>query len=723
MIMPRVKLLGGTAYTVCAVMLAIATPAVAAEAPPATNDAPPDRPADAPIVVTARRLDEARSAIQKSLGADSYGISAAAIQALPGGDNQQFNQIMLQLPGVVQDGFGQFHVRDDHANLQYRINGTILPEGLAVFGQTLSPRLIDHFDLLTGALPAQYGLRTAGVIDIHTKSGFANGGQISLYGGSHDTFEPSVEYGGSNGTTNYFVSADYRHDALGIENVTSARTALHDATDQFQGFAYVDHILSANDRISFVGGYSNQWFQIPNPPGLIATSPVAVDGQTTFASDRLNETQLERTGFGQLAFLHDNGPLTVQIGAFARYSALLYRPDAVGELIFNGQAQAAVKTDLALGLQGDASWRVGGGHTLRFGGFVQHDNTRSNTTTAVFPVDGGGVANGPPLTIGDRSTKNAVMLSAYVQDEWQLSGKVTLNYGARFDYYDAYRHENQLSPRANLVWQPGALTTLHLGYSRYFSPPPFELVANGTIARFVGTSAAANSLVNTTPRAERQHYFDIGMQQKLAPGFTVGIDGYYRLSRHMVDEGQFGAPIILTPFNYAFGRVRGVNLYGNYQRGAWLLYANFAVAKAQGRQIESSEFSFSADDLAYIASHYIYVDHDQTYTGSAGASYSFKDGALTGLKLGASMIYGSGLRSDLVLADGTTIPNGAHLPAYAQVNLAASYKWEKAGVEVRFDVTNAFDAKYQIRDGTGIGVGAPQWGPRRGFFFGISKDL
>jgi hypothetical protein len=104
---------------------------------------PPVPPAQAQpehtIVVTARRLDEARASIQPSLGADSYAVSQDAIKALPGGANQQFNQILLQIPGVSQDGGGQFHVRDDHANLQYRINGTILPEGLAVFGQTLSP--------------------------------------------------------------------------------------------------------------------------------------------------------------------------------------------------------------------------------------------------------------------------------------------------------------------------------------------------------------------------------------------------------------------------------------------------------------------------------------------------------------------------------------------------------------------------------------------------------
>src|SRR5204863_461131 len=64
------------------------------------------------IVVTAKRLDSAREHIQPSLGASNYEITSDTIKALPGGENQQFNQILLQAPGIVQDGFGQFHVRD-----------------------------------------------------------------------------------------------------------------------------------------------------------------------------------------------------------------------------------------------------------------------------------------------------------------------------------------------------------------------------------------------------------------------------------------------------------------------------------------------------------------------------------------------------------------------------------------------------------------------------------
>jgi len=677
-----------------------------------------DRPSD--IVVTAKRLDAARASIQPSLGATAYTIGNATIRALPGADNQQFNQIVLQLPGVVQDGFGQFHVRDDHGNLQYRINGTILPEGIAVFGQTLSPRLIDKFSLLTGALPAQYGLRTGGILDITTKSGFKNGGAISLYGGSHDTIEPSVEYGGSTGSTNYFVSGGFRHNTLGIESVDGSSNPLHDTTNQGQAFGYVDHILDDHNRVSLVAGYSNQHFEIPNPRGLHAAQEgpgYEVGGVTDFLSNDLDERQVEQTGFGQLAWLHDSGKLTVQTSLFARYSTLNYTPDVLGELLFNGQAQRAVKHDLALGAQVDAAWRVSDAHTIRFGGVISRERGTSRTTTQVFPVDDLGNQTGQPFAISDNGGKTQWTYSAYLQDEWKLLPRVTVNFGGRFDYYKGFRAEHQFSPRINLVWQPTDRTTIHLGYARYFSPPPFELVASRTVSLFNGTSAAAPNTQNTTPFAERQNYFDVGFQQKIGEGLTVGVDAYYRRSHNLIDEGQFGAPIILTPFNYRRGKIRGIEANASYARGPWLIYANFAYAQAKGKDIVSSQFSFDPADLDYIRTHYIFLDHDQTYTGSGGISYAFQQGVLAGLKLSGDMIYGSGLRTD------GAVPNGAKLKAYAQFNLSASYRIAGPGIEVRFDVINVGDHKYEIRDGSGVGVGAPQFGPRRGFFVGLSKDI
>ena len=152
------------------------------------------------------------------------------------------------------------------------------------------------------------------------------------------------------------------------------------------------------------------------------------------------------------------------------------------------------------------------------------------------------------------------------------------------------------------------------------------------------------------------------------------------------------------------------------------------MQKAKGKQIDSAQFNFAPQDLAYIAANYIHLDHEQQKTASGGVSYLWHD-----TRFSADFLLGSGLRADLDLPAGQTtpyggtgIPNGAHLPYYTQVNTGLTHLFPIPGagtLTARFDIINIFDREYEIRDGTGVGVGAPQFGPRRGFFVGLSKSL
>ena len=725
-----------------AVFVALATAAVAQVDPGAPQASSVGRglitPATSPpsstgsvseVVVTAQRLNAARESIEPGLGASTYTINNATIQAQPGGENQQLNQVILQLPGVVQDSFGQFHVRDDHNGIQYRIDGVILPEGISVFGQTLSPRLVDSLSLITGALPAQYGLQTAGIIDVTTKSGIENGGSVSLYGGSHGEYEPSFQYGGHSGGTDFFISGEFRRSQLGIESPDGSSTPDHDRADEGNLFVYVDYILTQQDRVSFIGGYSNDRFQIPNTPGLDPDLGLNVNGITSSPSSLLNETQREVTGFALGSWLHDAGNYTVQTSIFSRYSTLDFRPSAdLGDLLFTGISQNALKRDTAFGVQSEGVYKLTPDHTLRGGVIIQGERATSDTTSLVLPVDANGdQTTTTPETVPDNGAKTQFIYSLYLQDEWKLLNNLTLNYGLRADDLNSYRNEKQLSPRINLVWLPAPDTTLHAGYARYFNPPPFELVADRTVVKFQGTSAASEVTADTLPEAERQNYFDVGGEQHLLNHrLTLGVDVFYRKSHELIDEGQFGAPIILTPFNYQNGLIFGQEFTADYVQGPLTAYVNFTHQRAQGKDINSSQFNFGSDDLAYISHNYIYLDHDQTYTGSAGGSYLIRDGVIGGTRFGFDLLYGSGLRADQVLPDGSTVPNGAHVPDYVTVNLTAAHHFvlPYAGhVDVRFDIINVANKTYEIRDGTGVGVGAPQFGAARGFFGGITKSF
>jgi outer membrane receptor protein involved in Fe transport len=587
-------------------------------------------------------------------------------------------------------------------------------------------------DLVTGALPAEFGLRTSGIIDIKTKSGALEpGGSVSIYAGSHGTLQPSFDYAGSSGDIQYFVSGDFLTSGLGIESPDGSSNPLHDQTHQHHGFGYIEKLIDANNRVGAGLGSSVGSFEIPNRGNQQTTYALTGTTPTPYPSDTLNENQREVTQFAFLSYQHSDGQLDWQTSLVSRYSSLTFNPDVTGDLLFDGIAQHAYKLNKALALQSDASYRVNDDHTLRAGVFIQHDRSISRTNSQVFVLDSPGGNQVVNPSTGDNQTESIVdngnqaewIESLYAQDEWAFAPTWTLNYGLRFDHYNAYSSGQQLSPRVNVVWKATPQTTVHAGYSRYFSPPPFELVGSASVAKYLSppTSATPEVTQNDTPQAERANYLDLGVDQKLSSAWSVGVDSYFKRSHNLIDEGQFGAPIILTPFNYAKGTQYGAEFKINYAGPRLSAYGNLALQSAKGRNINSSQFNFGADDLAYIANHYIDLDHEQHLTASAGISYLWQ-----GVRFNADALLGSGLRADRMLADGTTIPNGAHLPFYAQINVGVSrkiYTSDTQWYSLRLDVINLLDRKYEIRDGSGVGVGAPQYGPRRGVFIGVSKSL
>ena len=677
------------------------------------------------IVVTAQHLNEERSRIDTQTGASTYTFNSKDIQSAPGGDNVQLNQVMLQVPDAAQDSFGQLHIRGDHNGLQFRLNGVILPDGISVFGQTLPPRMIASMKLITGSLPAEYGLRSAGIIDLTTKGGALQpGGDVSLYGGSHASIEPSFNYGGTSGSNTYFVTGDLIRNDLGIESPDGRTTPLHDHTKQYHGFGYFEHLFDETNRLSVVAGSSDDRFEIPNLAGVHAAdigAGLTVNGQTDFLSNNLNENQREVTQFAAVSLQHSAGPLSVQTSLITRYSSLNFTPDPLGDLLFNGIAEQAYKRDVAYALQSDGAYQLNESHTLRVGVYAQTDRLTSNTSSLVLQTSGGVPINDVPVAVIDETRNSQYIESAYLQDEWHINSVLVMNYGARFDHFTAFTNGSQLSPRVNFVWQAAENTTLHAGYSRFFSPPPFELVGSTTVQKFVNTTFEPTVKQDDPVKAERSNYYDVGLEQNLSKALTVGVDGYYKQAIHLIDEGQFGAPIILTPFNYRYGQVYGVEFTGQYNVSHFQAYGNLAFQRAIGKHFESSQFNFSPDDLAYVADHYIHLDHEQQMTASGGAAWLWH-----GTRLSGDLLAGSGLRASLDLPNGTSIPNGAHLPYYRQVNLGASHAFDAQGLKgltARVDVINAFDQKYQIRNGTGVGVGASQYGQRRGYFIGVSQTF
>ena len=665
------------------------------------------------VLVQSEEMDVTREAIVPSLGATRYTVGPDRLNSQAEGENAPFNQTMLRFPGVAQDSFGQLHVRGEHANLQYRIDDVLIPESIPGFGQVLETRFADNISLITGALPAQFGFRNTGIVDIHTKSGAAfQEGDASVYGGSFDTIQPSFEYGGVTGKLNYYWTGTYLHDGIGIENPTGSANPLHDDTDQYRMFGYSSYIVDETSRfVLLTSGYHGE-FEIPNSPGQ---TPQFVDqGRSKFNSAALDETQVEGDAYAILAYQKKIDDFNLQASVFTAYSSVLFRPDNTGDLIFNGVASRVDRDIFSNGLELDTSYKLTDQHTLRGGFLFSEQHATVGTSTLVFPVDANGNQTSDiPLRIVDNSGKYGYFYGFYLQDEWKPFEQLTINFGGRFDIVDAFAHENQLSPRINIVYEPLSGTTLHAGFARYFTPPPLENVEQATVSKFDGTTNESAIQKDSVTKSERAYYFDAGATQKIAEGFNVGIDGFYKSAHSVLDEGQFGEALILSSFNYKRGEIYGGEFTANYDKGGFQAYLNAAYEWARGTNVSSAQFLFDPDEFAYIKKNWVFLDHDQRFTGSAGISYTWKD-----WQAGIDGLYGNGLRQGFA--------NTQKLSPYETFNVHLSRRiqiTEKTAVKIRFDVVNLLDKVYELRSGSGIGVGAPQFGQRRGFYGTVAYEF
>jgi outer membrane receptor protein involved in Fe transport len=692
--------------------VAPASPAQAA-APPSES---PEAAAAQALAAKTEKLNQAREHILPRVGSNSTDLDQATIAAMPQGDNTPIEKVLLQTPGFSQDSAasGALHLRNEHANVQYRINGVLLPDGVSGFGQVLDSGLIGNAAVIDGALPAQFGLHTAGVVDITTKSAaFDGGGRIGLYGGSLGNFTPSLEYGGTFGQTQYFVTARFLSSDIGIENPAPSYDPIHDHTDQGKFFGYASTLLGDGGRLTLMSGTAVGNYQIPNNPGQPQVYPLS--GYENYTSSMINEHQLEQNYFNVVAFQQTIGNIDYQIAAFSRYSSLNYYPDPIGDLIYNGVASNVSRSSFLNGLTEDTAIRLNSEHTLRTGFYTSGEFAQTFNSSVVFPVDANGNVTGAPFTAPtDTTAKAGWLLGLYLQDEWKINKQFTVNAGLRFDQMYEYVDANQLSPRFSITYRPFEDTAVHAGYARYFTPPQMALSAPTNLAEYQGTSQQPSVNLDSAVQPERSNVYDIGVDQKFGAHWSTGLDAYYKTATDLLDDGQFGQAYTLTAFNYAQGWNDGLEGKIKYQDGNFQAYANLAVGRQMATQFVSNQYLIDAATYTYAQTHWIPTDHSQTWTGSAGASYLW-----WGTRFSADMIYGSGLRNGFA--------NLSTVPPYTQFNIGLShdFKWldDAKPTTLRFDVVNLFDTIYQIRSGTGIGVFAPQYGPRLGFFLGISQKL
>jgi len=677
-----------------------------------------EQPLSVAIIAT---LNQPRNALSSETGSTVYRFTDRNIDQLPQGDNTPLNDVLIQAPGVSQDSYGQgqgqIHIHGlNGGGIQYRLNGVFLPEAVSSFGQFFSSYFIKSVSVIDNFMPAQFGYYNEGVIDFHTKDGCVSpGGQFEYYGGQRGTIQPSLQYGGCAGNLSYYLNGFYYQSALGVQSPTRTPTPEHDRTSQGQGFGYLSYHLSPATRVGLMTGTAINAYQIPGQPDLPVMFPIS--GVFNYPnSANTSATEFEQNYFGIMTLQGTAGPkLDYQLALFSRYYNLKYNPDPIGDLAYNGTADQILHSGFVNGLQGDTSYRLNKRHTLQAGLYTSGETLEEDNRALVFPVNSMGVPTTIPEVVIDNFNGKAMLLGLYAQDQWRPLEKLELTLGARYDLMDYFGWQTQFSPRLGLVYQLTPSTILNAGYARYFQVPPFESVLLETVNKFAGTTGAPTiTSGNQKIEAEDDEFFDAGIAQQLPLGLSATVEGWFLWADKKLDLAQFGKTYIFAPLQYEHGRGWGADFSLVKDTGDFSIYYNFSYAVQQAENVVGGQFLVDNQaELNYIADHWIYLDDDQEFSCSAGLSYRH-----WGFRLSTDAIWGNGYRFGF--------GNLETQDPYVQVNAAIAHKLPLPGrsnIEGRVSIVNLFDHVYLVRQGSGIGVSSPQYGPRRAFYFTVTVPL
>lgn len=642
-----------------------------------------------------------------SSGNNRYTLTARDIADLPEGGATSFNQVMLQMPGVALDQNQEIHVRGEHMGIQYQMNGVMLPLDMntdPTFTQLLNSYFVQSVSLMDGVLPARYGYRTSGVIDIRTKNGCdGDGNNATIMGGQRDTAQGNFQVGGCKGDLGYFLTGTFTQSNLGFSSAVPSPDPIHDAVTQGQGFAYLTYALGPAAKLSLISGMTLAFNQFPNQPNLPPQYQFDHINSALHPSSGINSGLNQQDYYGVMAL---NGALGAeadyQLAYSAHYNAQSFYPDPIGDLIYQGVSSNVFTSDLSNTIQGDLTYRLGG-HSLRAGFYLGEYGVESDQTSQVFPIDGGEPAVTPISVRADLNKINLVY-GVYFENTWRINNRLSVNLGSRWDRVIGFTNDSQFSPTINFVYKPWARTTAHAGFARNFQVPNFQNVSSGIFKLFRGTTGAIGTSPagNTTPFAETDYTWDAGFTHQLSRRLAFAQDNYFRIDRHYLDEGQFGFVPIDAPFNYVRGYGGGTENSVTYNAEHFAARLNLFVAREEDVGVASGQYNFPPDELSYLDRHYFVLDHTPLAGASGGLSYRWNDYQFT-----FDGLFSSGLRGGFA--------NQEQLPEVWQFNLSAARNFiipRFGKFTNRIVLLNIFDRTNLIRPANGIGVFQAAYGPR-----------
>ena len=610
------------------------------------------------------------------------------------------SQILQQsIGGAARAPTGEVHIRGQHAEYTYYVDGVPVPSGISgSLNELFDPQVVNQIDFQTGGWDAEYGNKNAAVVNVTTR--IPSGGfhlDASSYGGSFSANGEALNASTNAGKWGFFISGtrqatDMRREPIVFDSLHNAVENFHnDGTDLF-GFAKVQYVPSDHDVLNIDLNRSRTRFAVPfdSANGIIDDHQQDVNGFVNLGwNHRFAESASGAGGSSELF-----------AGAFFRDGSLNYTPGLTDSATFqfpgdtNHYIVAEDRNFHTAGVKLDYTLQPHHGLEFKTGVLASYTGGHEDFSSVTNQGSPGPASN---------SDLKGSDVGVYAQAAIAPSDHWEIRTGVRFDNHNApfAGNQNQVSPRVKLSVFPDPANTFWVYYGRLFLPTNVE-----DLRAITSTAQGGVAADPTVP--ERDDFYEVGYVHRFPMGVVTKLSAYHKRSSPGIDDATIPGTAILTSVN--IGRVRITGIEGVVEvrpRGPVSGYVNLALNHAYGFDgVTGGFFPPSTDSTPFD------LDHDQRLSGVASIVYSAH-----GFYLSATGIYGSGLTNgnppDSTYGTGLFDFNKSiKVDPNFIMNASAGYTFAVGGAVLRPQVylDNLFDSKYALKGPffSGASLGRPR---------------
>lgn len=471
------------------------------------------------------------------------------LSSIPG---RSLQDLVNSQPGWLYEGNAVLHPRGSEYQTQIVVDGIPLTDNRSPsFGPEIEADDIQSLSIYTAGIPAEYGRKMGGVIEVNTVQNAEPGmhGEVVLAGGSFDTGSAFAEGEYSTGKNSLGGSASGSMTSHYLNPVVPQNYSNTGSLGDFAGRYERD--ISANDRLTFSVRHELSRYDLPNEQVQQA------------AGQRQTADNFETMGIASYEHAFSPHSLT-RLAGMLRDNANDFNsnPESTPVEVFqHSRFRDGYFKVIAIADRARNEWKIG----------IESDNKILHENTSYVITDPTQFDGGTPLTFSFGAQRPDLEQSAFVEDLLHL-GNWSMNAGLRWDHYQLLVNRQAVEPRFALSrYFSSSNSVLHFSYDRVFQTPSFENI-------LLSSSTAVDSLDPTTflrrpVQPSVGDYFEGGLSQAFGGRLKLDANYFRRAVDNYADDDQIDNTTISFPIAFRKAIIYGAE--GKLDLPVWGMVSGF----------------------------------------------------------------------------------------------------------------------------------------------------